>query len=90
VNLDFRVIDSLQFRFSQMEDRIARMQARISALESGQPLPADQLIEVAAPVIHYEAPPEPSVEQAPLPAPSAPPQVIEYSEGMLMPTGARR
>jgi hypothetical protein len=88
MNIDFRVIDSLQFRFSQMEDTIARLKARVTALEAGSPLPPDREI-VVAPVIHAPVHvPEPSVEQAP-PPPQAPPQEIEYSVGMLMPTGGR-
>jgi hypothetical protein len=34
--------DRLQFRLSQLEDEIKRLQARVTALEGGAALPADQ------------------------------------------------
>lgn len=38
--------DNLQHRLSQAEDEILRLFARVAALESGTPLPHDQVIAV--------------------------------------------
>ena len=47
-----QVFDNLQFNLQQALDDIIRLKARVTALEAGAPLPADQSV---APII--EAPP---------------------------------
>jgi hypothetical protein len=41
-----QINDRLQFRQSQLDDTIKRLEARVAALEVGTPLPADQTIEL--------------------------------------------
>jgi hypothetical protein len=43
---DFQAFDRCQAAIAALQEEMKRMQARVTALESGAPLPADQPVEV--------------------------------------------
>jgi hypothetical protein len=63
--------DRLQWRLSQAEDDIKRLLARVTALEAGAPLPADQTAEIQPATITCE---ESIAQHAPVQQPNPEPQ----------------
>jgi hypothetical protein len=83
--LNFAVVDRLQFRLAQAEFEIQRLVARVAALEAGAPLPPDQVIEVIP-----AAPPAPEQPQPkPIDQPVADVE-LDLMSGGLIPTGSKR
>ena len=40
------ILDTVQFRVTQAENEVKRLQARVTALEASAPLPPDQKVEI--------------------------------------------
>ncbi|MGC2474458.1 MAG: hypothetical protein WA485_08985 [Candidatus Sulfotelmatobacter sp.] len=79
--------DQMQFNLRQATDDIVRLQARVTALESGNALPPDQKVSVTPTIA-----PQPVVSvEAPAPVPVAQPDIdteLDISRGMT--AGGRR
>lgn len=82
--------DRLQWRLTLAEDAIKRLEARVKALEAGQPLPPDQKPEFNVTPKPVEAPaPAPAQTVAPVPQPK-PVDGPELDLSVGLPAGGRR
>lgn len=66
------VADRLQWEQNKLRDELARLTARVAALEAGAPLPPEPKVEIQptipAPVQSPSTPePQPEVEKSPIP-----------------------
>ena len=71
---DFQAFDRCQAAIAALQEEVKRLQARVTALESGTALPADQQVEVVPEVPTYTA-----TQQQPKPS-SKPDEHIEIPE----------